>query len=84
MSHLTQAWPRPTRVRPIVVIGAGAIVRSAHLPAYARLGYPVAGIYDIDSERAREAAATVPGAVPFATLEAATRDPGATTILGPI
>jgi predicted dehydrogenase len=73
---LTQAWPRPTRARPIVVIGAGAIVRSAHLPAYARLDYPVAGIYDIDSERARKAAATVPGAVAFATLESATHDPG--------
>src|SRR5207342_3263498 len=31
---LSQAWPRPAHPRPIVIIGAGAIVRTAHLPAY--------------------------------------------------
>jgi predicted dehydrogenase len=54
--ELTQAWPRPSRPRPIVVIGAGAIVRTAHLPAYARLGYPVSGIVDIDPAQARATA----------------------------
>ena len=39
--------------RPIVIIGAGAIVRTAHLPVYRRLGFPVAGLFDIDTERAR-------------------------------
>ena len=76
MTDLTQAWPRPTRARPIVVIGTGAIVRSAHLPAYARLDYPVAGFYDIDGERAGAAAATMAGAVIFPTLDAAARQPG--------
>ena len=38
MRDLLQAWPRPTRPLPMVVIGAGAIVRTAHLPAYTRLG----------------------------------------------
>jgi predicted dehydrogenase len=68
---LTQAWPRPSHPRPIVIIGAGAIVRTAHLPAYARLGCRVAGFYDIDAERARSAAAAVPGAIAFPTLDAA-------------
>ena len=63
VKELTQAWPRPTRARPIVIIGAGAIVRTAHLPAYARLGYPIAGFYDIDATRARETAGGVPGAL---------------------
>jgi predicted dehydrogenase len=54
--ELTQAWPRPTRPQPIVIIGAGAIVRTAHLPVYRRLGYPVAGIVDIDPENARATA----------------------------
>jgi len=76
VKELTQAWPRPARARPIVVIGAGAIVRSAHLPAYARLAYPIAGFYDIDGARARAAAAAVPGAVAFPTLDAATRQAG--------
>jgi predicted dehydrogenase len=71
MRDLLQAWPRPSRPRPIVVIGAGAIVRTAHLPAYARLGFPVAGFYDIDRDQARATAAAVPGAAVFETLEAA-------------
>lgn len=39
--------------RPIFVIGAGSIVRDAHLPAYRDAGFPIAGIFDIDSARAR-------------------------------
>jgi predicted dehydrogenase len=73
---LTQAWPRPSRPRPIVVIGAGAIVRTAHLPAYARVGYQIAGFYDIDPERARVTATAVPGAIVFSSVEAATADHG--------
>lgn len=53
---LRQAWPPPSRPRPIVLIGAGAIVRTAHLPAYGRLGLPVAGLFDIDQEAARQTA----------------------------
>ena len=37
---LTQAWPRPSQPRPIVIIGAGAIVRTAHLPAIAASAIP--------------------------------------------
>lgn len=55
---LAQAWARPSNPRPIVVIGAGSIVRDAHLPTYRRLGFPVAGIFDINraaaAERARQ------------------------------
>ena len=47
-----QAWPAPTRPLPIVAIGAGAIVRTSHLPAYRRLGLPVSGIYDLRRETA--------------------------------
>jgi predicted dehydrogenase len=56
MTVLSQAWPAPSRPRPIVVIGAGSIVRTAHLPAYARLGLPVAGIFDVTPQAARETA----------------------------
>lgn len=73
---LTQAWPRPSHARPIVIIGAGAIVHTAHLPAYARLGFPVAGFYDVDAERARSSAASVPGAQAFPTLDAAVAQSG--------
>ena len=39
-----------------MIIGAGAIVRTAHLPAYRRLGFSVAGIFDIRAEAAHETA----------------------------
>ena len=77
MRDLLQAWPRPTRPLPVVVIGAGAIVRTAHLPAYARLGLPVAGLYDLDAAHARTAAAAVPSAIVFDSLDDAAKSPGA-------
>lgn len=43
---LLQGWPLPGAARPIVIIGAGGIVRSAHLPAYRRLGFSVLGLFD--------------------------------------
>ena len=50
------------------MIGAGAIVRSAHLPAYKRLGFPVAGLFDIRPDAARETAAQFAIPVVFSTL----------------
>ena len=35
---------QPRRPRPILIIGAGSIVKDAHLPAYAMAGYPVHAI----------------------------------------
>lgn len=49
--HQQPEFPRVPR--PIVAIGAGGIVRDAHLPAYAKCGFSVAGVYDPDQERAR-------------------------------
>lgn len=42
----------------ILVIGAGGIVQSAHLPAYQLAGFSVKGIYDIDAAKAAGTAAT--------------------------
>jgi len=47
------AAPKPRRARPIINIGAGSIVHDAHLPAYAKAGFPVAAIVDLDLERAQ-------------------------------
>ena len=47
----------PRRPRPIVILGAGGIVADAHLPAYRKAGYPVAGIADVKIDKA-EALAT--------------------------
>lgn len=47
----------PRSPRPIVLIGAGGIVRDAHLPAYRLAGFTVAAIHDLDFDRARRLAA---------------------------
>jgi shikimate 5-dehydrogenase len=44
--------PRPKTARPIVVLGAGGIVRAAHLPAYAKADFPVIAIADTASGKA--------------------------------
>lgn len=49
---LRQSWPMPRAPRPVVLIGAGSIVADAHLPAYRKAGYKVAGIFDLDTARA--------------------------------
>ena len=46
----------PAQPRPIVIIGAGGVVRTAHLPVYQRLNFPVAGLYDINPDASRETA----------------------------
>jgi predicted dehydrogenase len=56
MTHLRQAWRLPSRPRPIVIIGAGGVVRTAHLPAYQRLKFPVGGLYDIQLDASRDTA----------------------------
>ena len=71
MVSFRQAWNAPGRPRPIVIIGAGAIVRTAHLPAYRRLGLPIAGVFDIRREAAERLAAEFDVPRVFETLEAA-------------
>ena len=48
----------PEHPRPVVVVGAGGIVRDAHLPAYAKAGFQVTSLTDLDVDRARALAAT--------------------------
>lgn len=63
-----QDWPAPRAPKPIVLIGAGGIMRDAHLPAYAKAGLAVAGVTDLDP--ARSAALAQDFAIPrvFASL----------------
>lgn len=49
---IVQQPPLPRCPRPIVIVGAGGIVRDAHLPAYRKAGFAVAGIFDVDCARA--------------------------------
>ena len=48
---LDQDWPAPANPKPIVIIGAGGIVRDAHLPAYAKAGLTIGGVTDLDPTR---------------------------------
>ena len=77
MGDLRQSWPLPSRVRPIVVVGAGAIVRTAHLPAYRRLGFPVAGLFDVRPQAAQETAVQFGVETVFRSLAEACATPGA-------
>lgn len=70
MTELRQTIDPPKTSLPVVIFGAGSIVTDAHLPAYARLGFRVAGIYDPD--RAKAQAVLPPGAVAFASMAEAT------------
>ena len=54
--NLSQSWPMPSDPRPIVIVGAGEIVTEAHLPAYCKAAWPVAGIYDLEADKARSLA----------------------------
>ncbi len=51
---LAQAIPRPTAPKPVVALGAGNIVREAHIPAYRAVGIHYAGFFDLDLEQAGE------------------------------
>jgi predicted dehydrogenase len=74
---LRQRHPLPTTSRPIVLIGAGGIANDAHLPAYAKAGFPVAGVLDLDPAKARATAQRWRLARVFRSLEeAATAVPG--------
>jgi predicted dehydrogenase len=53
---LKQKPDLPTAPRQIVSIGAGGIVRNAHLPAYRKAGWSVASVFDKDRARAESVA----------------------------
>jgi len=77
MADPRQAWNVPSRPRPIVIIGAGAIVRTAHLPAYERLHFPIAGLFDVRADTARETAHAFGVSTVFRSLAEACASAGA-------
>jgi predicted dehydrogenase len=46
----------PETKRPIMIVGAGGIVRAAHLPGYCKAGFELAGITDLDMDKAQHLA----------------------------
>src|SRR5215510_14578550 len=61
----------PKKPVPIVSIGGGGIVKEAHYPAYKKVGFPIAGVFDLDQKRAAELARQFDVPKVYATLEEA-------------
>jgi len=56
IKNFSQTWPMPSKRSPIIIIGTGGIVKDAHLPAYKKAGFEVAGLYDVDKGKAEDLA----------------------------
>ncbi len=56
MENLKQKWEKPSQSLPIIFIGAGGIIRNAHIPAYNNLGLEIDGVYDLNAENAKNLA----------------------------
>jgi predicted dehydrogenase len=54
--QIVQKAVLPRTPRPIVSIGAGGIVHDAHYPAYRKAGFTVAGLFDLNPDRAQQMA----------------------------
>jgi predicted dehydrogenase len=67
------APPLPKTPLPIVILGAGGIIRAAHLPAYAKAGFPVIAIADTLSGKAAELASEKGIAHAFNSIDEAVR-----------
>ena len=65
------APPMPLNPRPIVILGAGGIVQAAHLPAYAKAGFPVIAMADPIPGKAATLAASAGVAGSFSSIQAA-------------
>ena len=50
---LKNKWDIPSQSLPIIFIGAGGIIRNAHIPAYKKLNLNIAGVYDLNPETLR-------------------------------
>lgn len=64
----------------MILIGAGGIARDAHLPAYRKAGFPVAGIYDVNPDRARALAQEFSIDRAFPSLESTVREAPASAV----
>ncbi len=51
--NFVPAMPEDVKAKKIFIIGAGEIVKDAHLPAYKLAGYPVGGIYNRSTAKAQ-------------------------------
>ena len=53
IKNLSQTWPMPSKISPVIIIGTGGIVKDAHLPAYKKAVFNVAGLYYVDKDKSQ-------------------------------
>ena len=66
-----QTWDKPSKLSPIIIIGCGGIVKDAHLPAYQKGNFEVAGLFDVDISKAQSLADEYKISNVFSSLEEA-------------
>ena len=76
LGDIAQSYPLPRAPLPIVIIGAGGVVNDAHLPAYAKAGFAVQGVYDRDAARSVTVARKWGIPTVFESLNEAVATPG--------
>ena len=54
--HESSRCDNKRRDTKVAIIGAGEIVRTAHLPAYRSIGIDICGVFDVNEDRARRLA----------------------------
>lgn len=74
LPHVAQHPKLLQSPRPIILIGAGGIVRDAHLPAYQKAGFHVAGVYDLNRQASTALAADFGISNVYDSLDAAIAD----------
>lgn len=67
-------------IASIIIIGAGGIVETAHIPAYKKAGYTIQGITDINIEKAQSLALKSEIPVVYASLQEAISASGEFTV----
>ena len=69
MLEIDQSQVLPNEPRPIVGIGAGAIVKDSQQPAYKKAGFTTYGIFDLDRSKAQAVAESFAIGQVFSSLE---------------
>ena len=77
---LKQKWPSPSNPKPVIIIGAGGIVRDAHLPAYKLAKIPVKGTLDLDMQRSKALAADFEISNVYSNITEAVADNGTNAV----
>jgi predicted dehydrogenase len=73
-NHLEWSPPMPQHSIPIIIIGAGGVVRDAHLPAYKLAGFRVEGIVDKEVDKAQALADAYDIPRVYASVDEAVRE----------